>query len=238
MFHCKRYYNKTSTYVLYFFVNILIIFLGIPIAQGNNDSWERPPRTTHNKNIVKINDSIKVSTSNSAKGAIGSIHQKDKLTYDSLNQTINIKQAPTPQNNSIAVGNITNNNNTQVNINSGNSIQIINNIRAMKSNPRVNTMQNGDTFITQIIVEQTNGIWNQGTKFALGLQLSAPYLSWRFIKGFDGMFFNVKMRDIPGKGVIYFETMTAPQDGNIIIEIISKFPEIIDDFVFEPTENK
>jgi len=130
-----------------------------------------------------------------------------------------------------SLGNIVNNisgNNapTLISIGSPGSIQNVNHQRKISRQARVEKIKRGDDFITRLILEQTQGIWDQGVKFELGVQMSGSYKKAKIIQGLPGMMTMVVMTgDSPEnkeKGAYYFSTTSAPlPDQPIILEITS-----------------
>ncbi len=167
---------------------------------------------------------------------------KDRLiAKTNLNKKTNIgandSKKPLLNSSSVVVGDVLNNNNTQLNINSPNSVQLINQARVISRKAIILKDKKDDTYITQIILKQTSGIWDQGRVFKFGVKLSGPYTDWQFVKGIPGAKTNVVMNTDKQNGIIYFQTDTAPYVGEIIVVIRSITDLIIQDMIVSPSEN-
>jgi len=169
---------------------------------------------------------------------------KDKFGFASVKPSNNQKNKSSQQpaalqsSTAVTVGDILNNTNTQVNINSPNSTQITNNIRVIEGTFRVENERKEDIFITRIILTQTKGIWNQGTLFKFGAKLSAPYIDYEFVKGMPSARMNWMTGDNPANGIIYIETTTAPLDEDIVVEIKSRTSARVEAIQAEPIVKK
>jgi hypothetical protein len=123
----------------------------------------------------------------------------------------------------VSIGSIKDNRDTQVNVNSPNSKQIINNARRVKREVTIHKKLRSDyVHLTDITLLQTDGIWDQGESFKLQMQLSSPYMEYRFIQGFPVPMLNVREYSNADKTAFSFETTTSPLKNPIIIEIISE----------------
>jgi len=135
------------------------------------------------------------------------------------------------------IGDIKDNIDTQVNVNSPNSKQIINQTRKIKKECDIqkNIDQNG-VYITKIILTQTDGIWDQGETFKMQLKFSGSFKEYKFIQGFLGGLQNVKEGINEEKTTLYFETTTAPLKEPIILEIKSEADINIERISVSPLE--
>ena len=153
-------------------------------------------------------------------------------TEDSLDQSQRDK-AVTKNKSSAQIGDIKENQNTQININSPHSTQIINKIRSIKD-AFLKKESMGDRYITRITLNQTEGLWSVGTKFRINVQLSGAYEDYKFIKGLPAVQMMVITRDKKEKGVIDYSTETAPLNVPIVLEIKSKTDINVDKLHVEP----
>jgi len=144
------------------------------------------------------------------------------------------------QNNSTTnIGDIKDNINTQVNLNSPNSKQIINRSRKIKKKItfQKEISKNGD-YVTRIILTQTDGIWDQGEKFIIQVNLSAPFKKYKFIQGFPSAMSSIYETENEDKTFFSFETTTAPLKEPIILRIISDKDVNIKKISVSPIENE
>ena len=150
-----------------------------------------------------------------------------------------MKPLPQIEKSSLIIGDIKDNTNTQINVNSPNSTQIINDLRTLSDTYTVQIRETEGIFITRIIMRQTPGIWNLGTFFKFHAQISVPYTSYAFVKGFPPIRMNWRTRDNPDTGTIFVETTTAPNpDEDIILEIKSNLLPSIQAIAAEPAQRK
>ncbi|OGH94088.1 MAG: hypothetical protein A2538_02210 [Candidatus Magasanikbacteria bacterium RIFOXYD2_FULL_41_14] len=144
--------------------------------------------------------------------------------------TIEKKSNPTVSNlieqNNIGNLNVSDNTGpTQVNIGSTNNSQVVNQRRYFLKEFKVNKEIRDSLHILKLTFYQTDGIWDSGTTFILDIKLSGPYTGFKFLSGLTGNWQNVRITLKPEdrqKGIFYFSTTTAPERGNVILEITSK----------------
>jgi len=137
---------------------------------------------------------------------------------------------------SITLGDIENNSNTQVNINSPNSSQIINQ-KKFFSEAIFEKEKNDNRYITRITLIQTEGIWSSGVKFWIQVFLSGPYEKYNFVQGLPVVQMMTITRDDKKKGIIDFSMESAPLDKPIVLEIESNNALDIESFHVEPISN-
>jgi len=123
---------------------------------------------------------------------------------------------------SISVGDIKDNIKTQVNINSPESKLVINKVRKINQEYNIEKKVMADeVHITNIILTQSEGIWDSGEIFKIEVTLSEPFIDYKFIQGFPGTKSDVYIETNESKTIIYFETSTPPLKEPIILEIKS-----------------
>jgi hypothetical protein len=144
---------------------------------------------------------------------------------------------PSEKGSTVNIEAIKDNRNTQVNVNSPNSKQIINNERRIKKEVTIHKeIQSDGAHLTKIILSQTDGVWDQGGIFRLQVQLSNPYTEYKFIQGFPPMTSNVRESSNAAKTFFSFETTTAPLKGPIILQITSQADVDIKSITVSPLE--
>jgi hypothetical protein len=126
--------------------------------------------------------------------------------------------------NQTTIGDISNNTNAQVNINSPNATQNINQKRAIHRQVRFEHSMDADIHILNVIMTQTKGIWDPGEKFQVDIQLSGPFIDYGFVSGLPAALSEVRMNTDIEKGFIHYETRTALINEPVIIRIRSKTP--------------
>lgn len=129
---------------------------------------------------------------------------------------------------------------TQVNVGSPGSKQIINDKRVLQNNPlREKGTKNGNYFI-KLTFQQTDGIWDPGTKFWMQLQLTGPYTSYSFLSGYPPTrpLENVRttsgVKEAAERGWIELQTTTPPLNEPIVLEIESKVDIDVEKIMLEP----
>jgi hypothetical protein len=79
-----------------------------------------------------------------------------------------------------------------------------------------------DSFVLQVILEQTAGVWDSGTMFRLQVKTSGPYKVASIVRGLPSAQSNVLISENKEQGFFGFSTTTAPlKDEPIILEIQS-----------------
>jgi hypothetical protein len=136
------------------------------------------------------------------------------------------------------IGDIKNNTNTQVNVNSPSSTQIINEIRKINKEYNVKKSIENGIFITKIIFTQTNGIWNQGEKFKIAVELTGSFKAYKFLQGFHSGLQNVVAIENAEKTFFHFETTSAPLNEHIILQIESEKSIDIKNISVHPVNEK
>ena len=126
------------------------------------------------------------------------------------------------------------NNNGNIAVNSPGATQIVNQRRVLDTKTKVETGHNSDgTFALRLTINQTEGIWDPGTKFSIQVYFSGPYTEWHFAGGYpkDGVQMNVVTthgnHEAAAKGIIDHTTITPPLNEPIVIEVRSLTPIII-----------
>jgi hypothetical protein len=121
---------------------------------------------------------------------------------------------------SIRIGDIKENTNTQININSPHSTQIVNQSRSIKEVFFKKEIK-GELYRLIITFIQTEGVWSVGTKFRIQVFLSGPYKEYRFTQGLPTVQMMVIIRDDKEKGIIDYSTESAILNEPVILEIES-----------------
>jgi hypothetical protein len=132
-------------------------------------------------------------------------------------------QGPNSQN----AGNVSVSNNagpTQVAVNSPGASQVINNRRAVKNRIGTQADRRGNSHVLRLIFDQTDGIWDQGSVFAIEAQLSGPYTKANFTQGLPPLQMDVREGGDPSAGTFFFSMRTAPNPGQIVLEFESQNP--------------
>lgn len=112
---------------------------------------------------------------------------------------------------------------TQVNVGSPGSKQVINQQRTISSQTRIEKSQRDGNYIMHIIMNQTDGIWDQGTPLQVNAKISSSYQKASIIQGLPPAMFNVQIGENKEAGEYFFSTTTAPFPGRpIVLEIIAK----------------
>lgn len=130
---------------------------------------------------------------------------------------------------------------TQVNVGSPGSHQIINNKRVIENDLlREKGTQDGN-YLLRLTFNQTDGIWDAGTKFWMQLQLTGPYTNYAFVSGYPPTLPLANVRTTSGvqeaadKGWIELETSTPPLNEPIVLEVKSLTDIDIEKILLEPT---
>ncbi|MCX5694744.1 MAG: hypothetical protein NT014_06475 [Candidatus Omnitrophica bacterium] len=100
----------------------------------------------------------------------------------------------------------------------------VNKQRAISHKYQYKKERRGEDFVLQIILNQTQGIWNSGEQFILQVKISGPYKAANFVGGMPMGFQDVRMSGEGDKmnGIFYFSTTTAPLNNeSIVLEIVS-----------------
>ncbi len=126
------------------------------------------------------------------------------------------------QGNETTIRDIRDNTNTQININSPNPTQNINQKRVLQRQGRLEHAMEGNTHVLNVILTQTKGIWDPGEKFQVDILLSGPFLDYRFVSGLPGVLMEVTERSDPATGRIYYSTRTPLINEPVILRIRSK----------------
>ena len=134
------------------------------------------------------------------------------------------------------VGDIKNNTNAQINVNSPNSNQIINQKKFI-SEAIIKKDEKGARHIIRITLIQAKGIWSGDMKFRIRIHLSGPYKKYTFVQGLPMVRMMQIIRDNKEKGLIDYSIKSAPLDKPIILEIESNIPVKIDNFYVEPNKD-
>lgn len=138
------------------------------------------------------------------------------------------------QGNQTTIGDIRNNANTQVNINSPNATQNVNQKRTIQKQGRFERGMEGDTHVLNLIFSQTKGIWDPGEKFQVDIKLSGPFVDYRFLSGLPGAQFEVSENVDQVNGFIHYATRTPLINEPVIISIRSKSVLEIREIVISP----
>ena len=153
-------------------------------------------------------------------------YEKKVLDNKNIAEAAEIKIPSLNTAGNITTGNVSVSNNvgpTQVNIGSPGSKQIVNQQRTVRPDARIEKGKKGALFLLRIILNQTSGIWDQGTDFAISLKTSAPYKTCEVVSGLPPAQFNVRISENKEAGEYTYATTTAPmKDEPIIVEIISE----------------
>jgi len=143
-------------------------------------------------------------------------------------KSISVKDSP------VSLGEIKNNINTQINVNSPNSSQIINEARKINRNFKIQEKNENGYYLTKAILTQTKGIWDPGEKFIIEVSLSEPFIEYD-IDGFPGIMLAVRKVINKERTFLHFETTTAPlKDKPIILEFKSEKPNKIIKIAAQP----
>jgi hypothetical protein len=98
----------------------------------------------------------------------------------------------------------------------------VNQQRAILPQAQVRKGKQEDSFILQVILSQTSGIWDQGTIFKLQVKTSGPYKTARFVGGMPSGLNDFRTGENKENGFFECSTTTAPLKGEpIILEIQS-----------------
>jgi hypothetical protein len=98
----------------------------------------------------------------------------------------------------------------------------VNQQRAILPQAQIKKGKQGESFIMQVILSQTSGIWDQGTVFKLQVKTSGPYKTARFVGGMPSGLNNYRTGENKENGIFECSTTTAPLKGEpIILEIQS-----------------
>ena len=176
---------------------------------------------------------------------VSGYHAKD--AWDKLKQGTALRSEPTPMEHG-SMGNIYvtgNTGSTQVSINSPGSQQTINKKRVIRRAVQSKRGLVDGLYVLTLTFQQSDGIWNSGTKFWMQLQLTGPYTSYEFKSGISKVLHDVDATTGPGgnseaarKGWIELKTSTAPLNEPIVLEIRSKSEIGVGKILLEPTEEK
>lgn len=132
------------------------------------------------------------------------------------------------------IGEIKSNTNTQVNINSPNATQNINQKRTIQRQVRFEREAGADINILNVILTQTKGIWDPGEKFQVDIQLSGPYVDYSFVQGLPAVQHEVSRSGDTDKGTIHYATRTPLINEPVIIRIRSKAALTVKEIVVSP----
>lgn len=167
------------------------------------------------------------------KGRQHAIPQKDSLktVNPKINERSSVKMKKEEP--SISIRDIKDNQNTQINVNSPNSTQIINQTRNIKE-AFLKRYTRGNLYILRITFIQTDGIWSDGTKLRIMVQLSGSYKNYRFIQGLPTVQFGLTVIENKDQGLIDYSTESSPLNVPIILEIESESYLNIIDLYVEP----
>jgi hypothetical protein len=131
--------------------------------------------------------------------------------------------------------------NAQVNINSPGSNLNINEKRVIRKKISVDKARKDKLYLLRLTFQQTDGIWDNGQKFWLQLQLTSSYSGFKFLSGFPAALFNVRstegVAEAIEKGWIEFETTTPPLLEPIVLEIESINEIDIVSIALQPTDS-
>ncbi len=98
----------------------------------------------------------------------------------------------------------------------------VNQQRAISPQAKVKKEKRGDSFILQLILNQTSGVWDSSTFFKLQVKTSGPYDTAKIVKGLPSVKFEVNTNIDKENGLFVYSTRTAPlKDEPIILEIQS-----------------
>ncbi len=98
----------------------------------------------------------------------------------------------------------------------------VNQQRAISPQAQIKKEKRGDSFVLQLILEQTAGVWEPSTMFKLQVKMSGPYETANIVKGLPSVKFEVRTAENKENGVFAYSTRTAPlKDEPIILEIQS-----------------
>lgn len=139
-----------------------------------------------------------------------------------------------PQHNQSPINISGNTGNTQVTINSPGSQQVINQKRTISRNARVEKGMRSDLYITRLILQQTDGIWDAGSRFIVRVQFTGPFVTCKIIQGMPSALMGVIEKNAPKDGFYEFSTMTPPQPGVIVVEAESAAQIDVKEFGISP----
>ena len=116
----------------------------------------------------------------------------------------------------------------------------VNQQRAISPQAQVNKEKRGDTFILQVILNQTSGVWDPGTVFKLQVKTSGPYKAANIVRGLPSSQSEVHTVEDKENGFFAYSTKTAPlKDEAVILEIQSETEIDLEELSVEPlAENK
>ena len=116
----------------------------------------------------------------------------------------------------------------------------VNQQRAISPQAKVKKEKRGDSFILQLILNQTSGVWDSSTFFKLKAKTSGPYDTAEIIKGLPRLQFEIRTIIDKENGLFVYSTRTAPlKDEPIILEIQSTTEIDLVEWQAEPlAENK
>lgn len=115
----------------------------------------------------------------------------------------------------------------QYNENSPRSTQIINNKRTIKHEMLREKLVKDGKHLLRLTFQQTDGIWDAGSKFWMQIQLTGPYLKYDFISGYPKSMPLMDVTTTEGvpsaaqAGWIELQTATPPRNEPIVLEILS-----------------
>jgi hypothetical protein len=134
------------------------------------------------------------------------------------------------------------NNSGNIAVNSPGSTQIINHRRVLDKKTTVETGKQADgTYALRLTINQTDGIWDPGTKCAIQIYFSGPFIEWDFAGGYrkGGAQMNVVTShgnpEAAAKGIIDHTTETPPLNEPIVIEVRSTQPIQISKLLASPS---
>lgn len=115
----------------------------------------------------------------------------------------------------------------------------VNQQRAIARKVQSRKEKRGEDFSLQIILNQTQGVWNQGEIFEVQVKTSGPYKTAHFVRGMSSGLMNVRTIEDKENGFFSFSTTTAPLNNEVIIlEILSVIEIDLVEINVTPLANK
>lgn len=111
---------------------------------------------------------------------------------------------------------------SQINNGGSGNVMNVNHQRKILNEAKIEKSKRNTDSITRLILEQTNGMWDAGTKFELQVYMSGPYKEARIIQGLPGVQID-RMTSANAEKTFYgYSMISAPlPDQSIIFEAIS-----------------